>query len=142
MRRMRRQRFVGGETLATALHAAYVGVGVGEVASWNDNRRRLVVKFLKFLLEMRNCRVEFPDNLEVSLPVCPDGVTRWEENRGELPVDPIALESDWGAFDKGLENDTHCLVDVPTTMERDGGRDLSSSFAKCLLSWLMNPEKD
>ena len=35
--------------------------------------------------------------------MCPDGVT----------VDPIALESDWVAFDKGLENDTHCLVDVP-----------------------------
>ena len=46
-----------------------------------------------------------------------------EERR--LPVDPIAFEGDCIAFDKGFENDAHCLVDVPTTMERDGGRDLS-----------------
>lgn len=86
MRRVRRQRLVGGEPLATARHATHVGVGVGEVAGGNDHGLRLVVALLfelllELLLEMRDGRVEFPDGLEVPLPVCPDGVTRWEEKR-------------------------------------------------------------
>ena len=112
----------------TGLHATFVGSGGGEVGGGKDDGRRFVFT-VEFVLELRDGFVEFPNGLEVLLPVRSDGVARGENTRGGIPVDPIALESDWVAFDKGLENDTHCLVDVPTTMERDGGRDLSSSFA-------------
>ena len=50
-----------------------------------------------------------------------------EEERN-TPVDTITHEVACISFDKRLENVVHCLVNVPTRMERDGGMDLRRSF--------------
>ena len=64
----------------TALHAAHVGIGGGEVGGGDDDGGRFVVT-VEFGFESRDGLVELPNDLEIPLPVGPDGVTRWEERR-------------------------------------------------------------
>ena len=111
----------------TGLHATFVGSGGGEVGGGKDDRRRFVFT-VEFVLELRDGFVEFPNGLEVLLPVRSDGVARGESTRGGIPIDTIALDADCVSFDERFENDVHCPVDVPARMERDGGRDLSWSL--------------
>ena len=65
----------------TSPHATYVGVGGGEVGGGNHDGSRFVVT-VEFLFELRDGLVEFANDLAVSLPVCPNRVTRWEKKRG------------------------------------------------------------